>query len=54
MFVIKVLGVIDTYLEPSQSPYRVGMFVILGYEIQSKIPEFKVSIPLSGRYVCNK
>ena len=35
----------------SQSPYRVGMFVIA---TQCKIYSLKrVSIPLSGRHVCN-
>ncbi len=35
----------------SQSPYRVGMFVICRKRYESF---GKVSIPLSGRYVCNQ
>ncbi len=44
--------IIASIWSKSQSPYRVGMFVMLEHKVYEAI-KGKVSIPLSGRYVCN-
>ena len=52
MFVTGIGIKLCTTLSKSQSPYRVNMFVTL---FTQKIYQLigRVSIPLSGQYVCN-